>query len=282
MDINYKEIANVAVMYAKQADVDLDFSEESIEQVEYILGIYYDHLDEYNGKEGKDTLWNIAVYFGIYLGETMLNTQLKDKGYEWGIEDGMSVLKNGTNTHISPISKAYKRILNGPEDSVINFCNVAFSVESSNFLSKKVHRAINIALPSEQTIENVLYKDIYSYISLVEKGYEDFIILNSHDGFLQFFGIDNQFIMEIRVNLQNNDFRTYSIINNDKECLTEKVQLNTPYGQFTPQEREVISLELVKTVIKKYYENVDENTLLEEIPYTETTEELKRCMRTKE
>jgi hypothetical protein len=149
---------------------------------------------------------------------------------------------------------------------------------NGSFPNEKVHRVINVEISSGESIKNILYKDINTFVVLIEEGREDYLILNSHDGFLQFYGVDNQFIMEMRINLQNNDFRTYSIINRDKEHLVEKVQFTTPFGQFTPREREVISLELVKTVIKKYYENIDEKNLLNEIPYIETTEEIKRCM----
>lgn len=153
-----------------------------------------------------------------------------------------------------------------------------FWAANGSFPTEKVHRVINMEISSGESIKNILYKDISTFIVLIEEGREDYLILKSHDGFLQFYGVDNQFIMEMRINLQNNDFRTYSIINKDKEHLVKKVQFTTPFGQFTPRERDVISLELVKTVIKKYYENIDEKNLLKEIPYIETTEEIKRCM----
>lgn len=278
MDTNYKDIANTAAQYAKQSNINLDYSEKSIEQVESILGNYYEHLDEYAGEEGKETLWNIAVHFGVYLGETMLNTGLSEKGYRWNTDEGMPVLKNDANTQISPVAKAHKRILNGPEDSVTFFYTVAFSIANGDFPPNRVHRVINIELASGQCVENALHSDIDSFVSLIEKGREDFIILKSHDGYLQFYGIDNQFIMEVRVNLENNDFHTYSIINKDKEFLVERIPFATPYGEFTPMEQEVISLELVHTVIRKYYENIDEAALLKEIPYIDTTENMKRCM----
>lgn len=80
MELNYKEMAARAVEYGKKNNYNLDYSESSIETVDFILEYYYEHRAEYDGKDGQDTLWNIAVHFGIYLGETMLELWLTDKG----------------------------------------------------------------------------------------------------------------------------------------------------------------------------------------------------------
>lgn len=278
MDINYKEIADRAVEHAKKRNIDLDFSEKSIEEVDAILGCYYEHLAEYDGKEGRDTLWNIAVHFGIYLGETMLRLRLKDKGYDWYIDEGMPILRTEENYQISPITKAHKRILNGPEDNVKSFCDVAFLIADGKFTEMNVKRAVNVQLASGQRMENVLYRNIDTYIMLVEEGREDFLILESQDGFLQFYGVNDQFVAEIRINLEDGDFRTFSIIDKDKENLVDGVKLTTPYGQYTPTQREVVSLELIKSVVREYYENITPDSLLKEIPCIETTEDTKSCM----
>ena len=80
MDLNYQEIADRAAAHALKSGIILDYSEKSIAEVESILGEYYNHLAEYDGREGADTLWNIAVHYGIYLGETMLRLQLRLPG----------------------------------------------------------------------------------------------------------------------------------------------------------------------------------------------------------
>lgn len=278
MEMNYEEMADVAVVYAKKNGIILDFSEESIEQVDHILENFYEHLDQFDGEEGASVLWDIAVHFGIYLGETMLKTQLKGKGYGWCLDDGVPILKNGNNMEISPITKAHKRILYGPEDNVKVFCDVVFSMANGHIPTKNVRRVLDANLSTGERIENVLSKDIDNLIMLVEEGKIDFLILESHDGYFQFYGVDDQFVAEIRVNLANKDFRTYAIVNQEKAQLLERVQLTTPYGQFNPREREVVSLELIKTVTKKYYENMNEEDLLKEIPYVDTTDEMKKCM----
>ena len=50
------------------------------------------------------------------------------------------------------------------------------------------------------------------------------------------------------------------------------------YGQFTPTEREVVSLGLVQTVVQAYYEHINAEDFLKSIPCVDTTEETKRCM----
>lgn len=235
MDLNYQEIADRAAAHALKSGITLDYSEKSIGEVESILGEYYNHLAEYDGREGADTLWNIAVHYGIYLGETMLRLQLGEKGFAWYLDNGMPVLKNRTSVQISPITKAHKRMLNGPEDSVKSFFDVAILLADGKFPTKHVvHRAINVQLPSGQIIENVPYRDITPYIMMIEEGREDFLILESQDGFFQFYGIDNQFVAEVRVNLPKGDFQTYSIIDKEKEQQMERIRLSTPYGHFTP------------------------------------------------
>lgn len=102
--------------------------------------------------------------------------------------------------------------------------------------------------------------------------------MESQDGFFQFYGIDNQFVAEVRVNLPNGDFQTYSIIDKEKEQQMERIRLSTPYGQFTPTEREVVPLGLVQTVVRAYYEHINAEDFLQSIPCVDTTEETKRCM----
>lgn len=160
----------------------------------------------------------------------------------------------------------------------IAYGNASEKKELDNTVRQKELRAINAELASGKSVKHAPYIEIGSLIALIEKGTEDFLILNSHDGFLQFYGVGNQYVMEIRVNLKNDDFRTYSIINKENEKFTQRVQLTTPYGQFTPTKREVLSLSMVQEVIRKYYENISEEDFLSKVPYYETTEETKRRM----
>lgn len=277
-DINYSEIAERAVAYAKSNNIDLDYSQKSIEDVDYILGCYYEHREEYEGEDGAKALWNVAVHFGIYLGETLLRLHLRDKGYEWCIDDGLPILKGPDNATGSPITKAHKRILNGPEDSVKSFFDVMIYISNGEFPTKNVLRAVDVEMSSGQNEVNVLKSEIDDYITLVETGQEDFAILKSHDGFLQFYGVGNQFVAEMRVNLSGGDFRTYSIINKEKENAANRIVLETPFGRYTPMERDVISLKQLKAAVEQYYGTVEEEDFLKGVPYVDTTEETKKYM----
>lgn len=136
MDINYAEIAEKAAEAANRSGTALDFTKGTIKNVDVILEDYNKRLSEYETKEGKDTLWNIAVYYGIYTGETLLRCGLRDKGYDWIIDNGLPVLASGNNM-CSPITKAHKMILNGAEDSVSSFFDVALYIAEGKLDAKK-------------------------------------------------------------------------------------------------------------------------------------------------
>lgn len=54
---------------------------------------------------------------------------MTDKGYFWTTgEDDIPVLKKDGKNQMSPITKVYKRLLNGPEDSVKSFYDVALFI----------------------------------------------------------------------------------------------------------------------------------------------------------
>lgn len=134
MDINYEQVADRAIIHAKaKNNVELDFSRESIKKVDDILGYYNEHIEDYSGEEGEKILWNLAVHFGIYIGETLLRLQLKDNGYDWFVVDNLPVLQKDEKNSMSPITKAHKRILHGAEDSVKSFCDIAFLIGKGEF-----------------------------------------------------------------------------------------------------------------------------------------------------
>ena len=276
MEINYQEIAERAVAYAAQSDIQLDFSADSFKKVDDILGSYYEHLSEYQGADGERTLWNIAVHFGIYLGETLLRLQLESQGYQWRVADGLPILGKDAGNQMSPITKAHKRILNGPEDSVKSFCDIALMIAGGRFPTQKVHRAVDVELASGKKTTNVLYREIDSFIQLIAEGKEDFLIMSSADGFLQFYGVGDRFVAEMRVNLPDGDYHTYSFVDPEKMQQTKRVLLETPYGRFTPTGREVLTLELLKNVVTNYYENISEEDFLKKVSYIDTTDETKK------
>ena len=128
----------------------------------------------------------------------------------------------------------------------------------------------------EPVLCDVSHHEIDPLIRRIAEGKEDFLIMNSADGFLQFYGIGDQSVAEMRVNLPGGDYHTYSFVNPEKMQQTERISLETPYGKFTPTEREILTLELLKKVVLKYYENISEEDFLKEVSYIDTTDETKK------
>lgn len=145
-------------------------------------------------------------------------------------------------------------------------------------------RRVDVQTAAGKMFADVCYRDMESCLRFLDVGREDFLILKSHDGFLQFYGVNNQFVAELRIQLADGDFRTYSVIDGGKADLTERIFLVTPYGQFTPTAREVLSFAMLQAVVGVYYDSMDERELLagiaglQGVSYVETTEETKRYM----
>lgn len=139
-------------------------------------------------------------------------------------------------------------------------------------------RSIDVETASGITHENVPYEDVATYLTKVTDGTEDFVILSSHDGFLQFYGIGNRYVVELRVNHANGDFQTYALRNKDMLHQTQRITLSTPYGDFTPKQSDVLTLEQVQEAVRHYYENADPTEFLRHVSFEDTTEETKRCM----
>lgn len=258
-------IAKDAVTYAAKNGAVLDYTQESVRNVDDFLGAFHDSLDQYDNDEGAKTLWNAAVLFGTYIGEVLLRCGLAEKGFVWLEDDGIPILSiPGSQTSVSPITKAHKRILNGAEDGLAGFTDVVFSVVNGEWPKTGVLRVPDVETASGEKTERIVYKESDHYISLVAQGDEDFVIFKSHDGFFQFYGIGNQFICEAWFNL--NGRRAYALVNPD--CTnTERVKLVTPYGKYTPRERDIISLEQLKTAVYEYFSNLEETDFLAKVPH---------------
>ncbi len=272
---NFNEIAsNIAedaVQYARQSGIGLDYTRESAKSIDDILGAYHDHLDQYGDDDGAKILWNVAIVFGTYVGEMLLHCGLAEQGFVWieddklpilSISDGQTAASSITN--VSPITKAHKRILNGAEDGIKSFVDVVFSSMSGQWPKTGVLRVPDVETASGEKIERIVFKESDHFISLVAEGKEDFVIFQSHDGFFQFYGLGDQFVCEAWFNIGGR--RAYAIVN--PECTnTERVALVTPFGQYTPRERDIISLKQLKTAVHEYFSNLEEADFLAKVPH---------------
>ena len=262
-----KDTARRAVQYAAQSGVTLDYTRESAGRVDAFLEAYHDNLDKYDGDDGARTLWNVAVLFGIYIGEVMLRSGLAERGFCWVEDDGLPILAVPEGRmQASPITKAHKRILNGAEDGLESFVNVVFSVADGEMPKTGVLRVPDVELASGEKIEKVVFQEADYFLSLVAEGKEQHVIFTSHDGFFQFYGLGDQFVCEAWFNLGGR--RAYGMVNPD--CAnTERVNLVTPFGKYTPRERDIISLEQLKTAMREYFYNLEEADFLAKVPHEE-------------
>lgn len=116
-----------AINYAKSFKKELDYSDESIKELEKILEYYYMDLKPslfsgfFKKKEKKkptvNQVYSMATIWGIYIGET-IRRKMGDKVF-WENDDTF-YLKAG-ETKIFPIEKVYKRMKRGSSDSVSEF-----------------------------------------------------------------------------------------------------------------------------------------------------------------
>lgn len=131
-EVDYTEIANIAVEIAQKYDVYLDFTTESIQNLENWLGQIWEEFQQ--EKPTDQYVWHLSIIMGIYLGETLLRKELQKVGYAWYIgENKIPVLAKDGNNTMSPITKVEKRLINGIEDNVKSFYDIAVLIGQDKF-----------------------------------------------------------------------------------------------------------------------------------------------------
>ncbi len=176
-----------------------------------------------------------------------------------------------------PLDRVYARIRYGCEFDIGTFYQMAvWTADQTPFQAERI---VNIELvENEYHEQNVLYEDVERLLLAVVNGEEEYMILSSADGFLQFFGMNDKFVAETRVNLPDGDFLTYSIINEEKKHVMEKITVRTMLSESKISACEVISLEMLRATVRAYYSNRQYEDFLRCIPHIDTTDETKRCM----
>lgn len=114
-----------AIEYANEFNKKLDYSENSIADLEEILDWY--SKDIAISKPTENQIWSMSVIFGSYLGETLLKNALSKNDFEWGKEPSSNIplLIRKDGSYLTPNDKVYKRLVNGREDSVVSFYRFA-------------------------------------------------------------------------------------------------------------------------------------------------------------
>ncbi len=236
MEINYKAWADSAVTHAKSlGDFTLDYTAESIDEVEYILSYIHSKKDMFKDEE---QLFNFSRCYGIYIGETMLRNGLSDYGYSWKNDGDMDVLVL-EKSQISPITKVLKRIQNGLEDNVASFYKIVIEFVQGKIPTEKVHRSINVEMSTNQNVIDMGYKSIGGLIDFLGDKTLSWIKLNSHDGSMMITALEEGYDIEIVINKNMGNDATYEI--------------------------KSINLADVKEIVLQYYKNITEETLIDGI-----------------
>ena len=106
-----------AVKRGRAMGVQLDFSEASVQALEGML----ENLHREMALPSEEQIRSEALTFGCYLGEA--------KGYAWDLTEGEPILNKEGGWQMAPVSKVYKRLLNGAEDNVYSFYTVGLTLD---------------------------------------------------------------------------------------------------------------------------------------------------------
>lgn len=116
--------AQAAAETAKESGIDLDYSPESLEKVDKIIEM----LRASSGGFSPDVISSFVLGLGCYIGQVLVmhaagmwkksnETPLGEALAGWPIVIELA----GDNGVCNPIEKAFKRLINGAEDSVVPF-----------------------------------------------------------------------------------------------------------------------------------------------------------------
>lgn len=274
--MNFEEIKQQISDFAKAHHVMLDYTAQSIEVLDEIMEAFYERVNQCSEEERDEILAEWAACFGVYIGETLLRAHLAEKGFVWALNREMPMLQRGDD-RLYPILKAYNRIRYGCAFDIGTFYQMAvWTADQTPFSAGRI---VDVELvETGYHKKNVLYEDIEALLLTVVNGEEEYMILRSEDGFLQFFGMNDKFVAETRVNLPDGDFRMYSMVNKERKQAMDKITVHTMLDRSEVPAREVISLEMLRAAVRAYYSNGQYESFLRQIPHMDTTEQTKRYM----
>jgi hypothetical protein len=116
-----RQCALEAIRFARDKyRIHLDWSDDSVQEVETILADLHDDLME--SFPSEEELWDTAAVFGSYVGEVYR----KNHGATWGLvtlagESFPGMRAHQSDTKFWPWMRALKRIENGPEDNIWHY-----------------------------------------------------------------------------------------------------------------------------------------------------------------
>lgn len=112
-----RNLASEAVDIAdKSYGIKLDYSTESVQQVEVVLGKLHDELQQRKSEEG---VRGLAMAFGAYIGESIRKKYPEAKwDRDHPVAGEKSYPLHWLDGDSFPVGWCFKRITNGPEDNV--------------------------------------------------------------------------------------------------------------------------------------------------------------------
>ena len=120
------ELAEKAVEAAKVWKLELDYSAESLEGLEWLAEKIFRSNRMLSLPE--DLLDTVAEVYGAYLGEVLLRSGLKDLGFAWVKNEEGETGIGREDLWMAPVTKVYKRITLGPEHSLMCFFECMFGL----------------------------------------------------------------------------------------------------------------------------------------------------------
>lgn len=116
-------------------NVELDFSEESIKEVEKILVRFHKTLEK--AKPSADTILSFSKQFAGYIGQVII----QQWGGEW-IDESNYPIENGPalrvkNQDLFILSKVHRRIKSGSQDNIYHFYQVIkFNIDGTSDITE--------------------------------------------------------------------------------------------------------------------------------------------------
>ncbi len=126
-DIGAEDAEALVDFAMRKFEIELDYSDASIEQVEIIAAAFYQSLKESGFPE--EPLKNASYMLGGYIGEVIR----RNHGAEWGIsvhgEEKYNAMRRWGTNLFWPNGKTEKRLRNGDEDNLWHYYQYLLSNE---------------------------------------------------------------------------------------------------------------------------------------------------------
>lgn len=120
---------------------------------------------------------------------------------------------------------------------------------------------------SGMTRENPSSREVKNIITAIDNGGEQHLILNTKDGFFQFYGYQGQFIAEVWFAQDNQAAAReyYQLINPNVDKSETHISFYTPYGNFTPRPQDLITHEQLIKAVDILFQTGDQRRILEKM-----------------